>query len=99
VACVWQVVDPCTRALLFYLQRGDLRVAGRDGRVRRGELRGDAVAIRGGVGLATREVHQAGGQVLSLSIQRLVRGLQGGMRGDDVLQLFDASGMLVGDVA
>ncbi len=99
VGCGLQAVDPCNRALFFYLERGDLRVAGRDGRVRRGELSGDAVTVGGGRRPAASDIGEPGGEILSLSIQRLVGGLQGGIRGDDVLQLFDPSGMLVGNVA
>src|SRR4029077_2065961 len=74
-------------------------VAGGDGRMRRRELPGEAVAIGGDRSPAAGHIRQAGGEVLSLSIQCFVGGLQGGVRGGDVLQLLDTSGVLVGDVA
>src|SRR6202035_3657861 len=61
-----QSVDAARDPLLLELEGGDLGVARGDGRVRRGELPGKAVAIGGERGPAAGYVRQAGGQVLSL---------------------------------
>ena len=67
--------------------------------MRCGELRGDAVTVSGSVRPALGQVGEARRQVLPLPIQCLIGGLEGGVRGDDVLQLLDPSSVLVGDVA
>ena len=94
-----QSLDARVGAVLLHLEGSDLRVARRDGGVRGGELSGDAVTVRRGTGAAAGHVRQAGGEILSLAIQCLVGGLQSGVRINDVLQLFDPSGVLLGDGA
>ena len=47
----------------------------------------------------SRQVREARGEVLPLSIESLVGGLEGCVRGNDVLQFLDPSGVLVGDVS
>src|SRR3989441_8560351 len=76
-----QPVDPFLDTLELHLESGDLRVARRDGRVRRGELSGNAVTVGGGRRPAASNVGEAGGEILSLSVPRPLRGLAGGVRG------------------
>ena len=92
-----EAADARLDRFLLHLSRGDLGVPGSDRCMRGRQLSGKPIALRRRVRPAARQVGEAGTEVLSLAIERLVGRLQGGVLVVDLLKLLDPCHMLAGD--